>query len=95
MQAFFDYCTSRMKKTDSLARSDSPGIEVLYQCGNFACISETKCIAKWITAKYNGHFVYTCSEQCYFDWLDSPNTLGAWSPLKPFKHLKDPPPLTL
>lgn len=95
MQAFLEYCTSRSKNKVNTRRNGSPGLELLFQCANFACISETATLENWKRVKFNGRFLHLCSHECYRDWLDMPSTLGSWSPIQTTGDLNDPPEMRL
>lgn len=92
MQAFIDFCTySYARPKIPCEKTKEEPKPVIYQCANFACISETTSPQTWITTCVNKRFSYICSTACYETWLDTPGLIGAWSPtIKPEEDIVNP-----
>jgi len=107
MDSFIEFCystvTRKTRKTDKVDKrpqSPSPFKKDFlnqYICSNLCCISDTNDLSDWIPVTYNKKTIYYfCSQTCWKQWLETPSTMGAWSPpLLPHNKKTEPETLSL
>lgn len=94
--AILTYCSYTRNKVTTPKRPYSPKhATTMTTCAYFGCIQETDCLDDWLCVKCNASTLYFCNQSCYYEWLDSPNTIGAWSPRKSSQAPEDIPALKL
>ena len=74
--------------------TESPTQDSSYNCANIFCMNSVEDLSKWKQVKIKQYNYWLCSQDCWNEWLNSPEYLP-WSPLKHFVPIKDPPHLTL
>ena len=76
------------------SRAESPPQNRSYNCTNISCLNCVEDRSKWIHVKIKEHEYWLCSQDCWKEWLHSPEYVP-WSPQRHFVPVREPPPLVL
>ena len=94
MQAFIEFCTG-VVRPPLRVDTPSPVKPVVFECGNLCCISETRDITTWKSAKVKTRVYYFCKQACWEIWVGSPPHILHLSPSVAADDAPEIPPLVL
>lgn len=94
MQAFFDFCIGYVRRRPRVLTPPPVG-PIVFECGNLCCISETRDISTWTSAKVKTRVYYFCKQTCWEVWVSSPPHIIHLSPSVAATDAPEIPHLTL